>query len=146
MPAERDPYLAALLSQLAVSALLVVLCYVLVDAKPPFLEQLAQQYQALLTAEKIDLGSIPEMEAWKEDALDTCADLIEKLAAPRDAQPELDGQGGWFGTKNGDGRAAPTSCDFSPVSPRCRCSRPSAERLPPLSANAYTRSTVWTIS
>ncbi len=114
-PAERDPYLAALLSQLAVSTLLVVLCYVLVDAKPPFLEQLARQYQELLVAEKIDLESIPEMGTWKEDALDTCADLIEKLATPRDAQPELDGQGGWFGIGDGDGRAAPSACDLSPV-------------------------------
>ena len=113
---ERDPYLVALLSQLAVSTLLVVLCYLLVDANPPFLKQISQQYHALLTAEKVELGTIPQVETWKDDALDACASFIETLATPRDAQePELDGQGGWFGIGDGDGKAPPSSCDLSPV-------------------------------
>lgn len=114
-PAERDPYLAALLSQLAVSTLLVVLCYLLVDANPPFLKQISQQYHALLTAEKAEFGSIPQMGTWKDDVLDACADFIETLATPRDVQPDLDGQGGWFGIGDGDGKTAPSSCDLSPV-------------------------------
>lgn len=112
---ERDPYFVALLSQLAVSTLLVVLCYLLVDAHPPFLKHISQQYHALLTTEKVEIGTLPQTEVWKDDVLDACASFIEKLAAPRDAQVEQDGQGGWFGIGDGDGKAPPSSCSLSPV-------------------------------
>ncbi|MEM1483356.1 M23 family metallopeptidase [Oscillospiraceae bacterium PP1C4] len=154
---EGDPYLFMLIVQLSISALLVLLTFVVISLKPPFLDELKAYYQTMISTKKIDLPIGAALSSYsqqydelKDSAADATADFISSLLAPKTNKTDekvqtkeksvsteekqasgnqLTGAGGWMGVGDSDGRTAPASCVFSPMILSIRLETPTSGKV-----------------